>query len=163
MAKGISDISNFAVRMFLKEMGKSYDLQRGYVTYTKPQFKVVLEYFDSRCCFCGNASQKLTGDHLVPINRTSLGLEAWGNVVPACSSCNSSKHSKDWDEFLKKTAGEYYEDRHDRINGFVEKYGYSPSVESIRLAVEELYEETGGIVQELIKLKVRRALTRSEM
>jgi hypothetical protein len=149
--------------MFLQEMGRAYDLQRGYLAYTNRQFKVVLEHFDHICCFCGSASEKLTKDHLVPINRTSLGLEAWGNVVPACISCNSSKHSKDWNEFLKKTAGVCYEDRHNRINGFVEKYGYSPSVESIRLAVEELYEETGAIVQELIKLKTRRALIRSEM
>ncbi len=161
MAKGISDISNFAVRMFLQEMGKYHDMAKGLPAYSKKHFPEVLKFFNHECCFCGNATNKLTGDHLIPINKTALGLEAWGNIVPACSDCNSRKHSKDWETFLFAVAGEKSEQRRSKIIEFVTKYEYSPDVDSIRIAVEELYEESGGIVMELVRLKTARALSRS--
>ena len=120
------------------------------------------EYFNNECCFCGNNQIKLTGDHLVPINKTSLGLEAWGNIVPACSDCNSQKHSKDWVSFLFNVAGSLSKQRQKKIEEFIAKYQYSPDVDAIRIAVEELYEESGAIVLELIRLKTSRALARSK-
>ena len=162
MAKGISDVSNFAVRIFLQEMGKFHDQAKGFPAYSKKHFLEVKEFFNNECCFCGNTKSKLTGDHLIPINKTALGLEAWGNIVPACSDCNSTKHSKDWESFLFGIAGEFADQRRKRIEEFVAKYDYSPDVNSIRIAVEELYEESGGIVLELIRLKTNRALARSK-
>ena len=162
MAKGISDVSNFAVRIFLQEMGKFHDQAKGFPAYSKKHFPEVKEFFSNECCFCGDSKSKLTGDHLVPINKSALGLEAWGNIVPACSDCNSTKHSKDWETFLNGIAGESSEKRRKKIKDFIVKYDYSPDVSSIRIAVEELYEESGGIVLELIRLKTIRALARSK-
>jgi hypothetical protein len=162
MAKGISDVSNFAVRIFLQEMGKFHDQAKGFPVYSKKHFSEVKEFFGNECCFCGDSESKLTGDHLVPINKTALGLEAWGNIVPACGDCNSTKHSKEWEVFLADVAGGLHEERHSRIKGFIAKYDYSPDIDSIRIAVEELYEESGGIVLELIRLKTSRALSRSK-
>jgi hypothetical protein len=161
VAKGISDISNFAVRIFLQKMGVAHDESKGFSPYSKKDFRQIKEYFNNECCFCGNDTIRLTGDHLIPINKTSLGLEAWGNVVPACSECNSQKHSKNWVLFLNSVSGSQSEQRQKKIEGFIAKYQYSPDVDAIRIAVEELYEESGAIVLELIRLKTTRALTRS--
>ena len=43
------------------------------------------------------------------------------------------------------------------------KYDYSPSVEPIRVAVEELYDEAGAIVLELIRLKLKRIAASSDI
>ena len=48
-----------------------------------------------RCQYCGRASyelrtrESLTRDHVVPMSRG--GLNAWTNVVTACSACNTRK------------------------------------------------------------------------
>ena len=48
-----------------------------------------------RCQYCGRAigelrpREALTRDHVVPISRG--GLNVWGNVVTACSPCNTRK------------------------------------------------------------------------
>src|SRR5438445_8889606 len=39
-------------------------------------------------------------DHLIPTNKTSLGLHAWGNIVPACADCNGKKQGSDWRDFI---------------------------------------------------------------
>jgi hypothetical protein len=160
MTKGISDISNTAVRIFLQEMGKAYDIERKLPPYSKKHFTEVKGFFQNTCCFCGidGTSTRLIADHLVPINRTSLGLEAWGNLVPSCGNCNEKKHKRDWIEFLKEVAGEDFQTKKDIIQEFVQKYHYSPNHESISLAVEELYEESGAIAMQLVLVKLRRAM-----
>lgn len=163
MAKGKADISNLAIRILLQEMGKKYDSKRELPPWSKKYFPEVMAYFDNKCCYCGTDRKKLHGDHLVPINRSSLGLDAWGNVLPACQDCNSSKQSSDWVEFLQQKSDEEFQMRHDRIQSFVAKYDYSPSVEPIRVAVEELYDEAGAIVLELIRLKLKRIEANSDI
>ena len=31
------------------------------------------------------------------MNRTAVGLHAWGNIVPACKLCNDAKAGNAWD------------------------------------------------------------------
>jgi len=48
------------------------------------------------CVYCGVAATSV--DHIRPLARG--GYETAGNLVPACGSCNSSKHDRlliDWD------------------------------------------------------------------
>jgi hypothetical protein len=103
MARGRADIANTALRIFLQEMGAAYDQERGLVPYGGPtDFATVKGFFGGRCCYC---DIELTGnspaqDHLIPMNKTSLGLHAWGNVVPACGSCNAKKQGGDWRDFV---------------------------------------------------------------
>lgn len=47
--------------------------------------------FNRRCAYCG-ATGDLHMDHVVPLSRG--GTHTIGNVVPACPSCNLSKHNK---------------------------------------------------------------------
>lgn len=47
--------------------------------------------YDNRCAYCREA-RPLTMDHVVPLIRG--GSNTIGNILPACASCNSSKHGR---------------------------------------------------------------------
>lgn len=58
---------------------------------TATEWTETKEYFDHRCAYCGRQPEKLTIDHIVPLSRG--GAHTKENIVPACRSCNSSKHN----------------------------------------------------------------------
>ena len=61
------------------------------------------------------------------MNKTSLGLHAWGNVVPCCSPCNNEKQQKPWKDFIKIKAGNNAQkriERTERIQEFVSSKNY---------------------------------------
>jgi len=100
LARSKSDISNSALRIFLQEVGKFYDKERGFEPFgpkKKQKFELLI-FFNNECCFCGaEISEKtLSQDHLIPMNKAALGLHAWGNVEPCCRDCNNEKQQKDW-------------------------------------------------------------------
>ena len=80
MARSKSDISNSALRIFLQDVGKFYDVERGYEVYVpkKGQKTELLESFNYECCYCGVKinERSLSQDHLIPMNKASLGLHA---------------------------------------------------------------------------------------
>lgn len=94
-AKARSDIANTAVRIFLQDFGAEYDTLRGKEKYAKAKhLPEIAEFFGNRCCYCGmefELGQPAVQDHLVPLNRTNLGLHAWGNIVPSCGPCITSR------------------------------------------------------------------------
>lgn len=47
--------------------------------------------YNSPCAYCGS-NDKITLDHIVPINRG--GAHSIGNLAPACEHCNKSKSDK---------------------------------------------------------------------
>lgn len=53
--------------------------------------KELKRLYNSPCFYCGS-TDKITADHIVPISRG--GTHSIGNLVPACSFCNGSKHNK---------------------------------------------------------------------
>lgn len=158
MAKTRSDIANTAVRIFLQEMGKEYDMERGLEPFAKKHLRAeVLDFFEGRCCFCGDdlPPSKVNGDHLIPTNKTDLGLDAWGNIVPACNPCNSTKHGKDWRDFIIQQAGPDARERHQRMGDFLKKYPYKPAYD-LASTVAALYNEAGAVGMALIHEKVER-------
>lgn len=123
MARSKSDISNSAIRIFLQDVGRYYDEVRGFEPFG-PKVKQkdeLLEFFDYSCCFCGVeiCRKSLSQDHLIPMNKTALGLHAWGNVVPCCQSCNNEKQQKPWQQFIKSKAGTDGPAREKKIHDFV--------------------------------------------
>jgi len=158
MARSQADIANTAVRIFLQDMGVAYDEMRGYLPYQKRNFPEICSYFSNRCCYCAeDLSPKTTAqDHLIPLNKSELGLHAWGNIVPACQDCNSVKQGKPWQDFLVKTAGPHTQERYQRIQDFVTKYRYAPELRSLRDTADELYAEVGAIAMTLIAAKIVR-------
>ena len=158
MARGRPDIANTALRIFLQEMGAAYDEERGLTPYRGAKdFAKIQQFFGGRCCYCdielvvGATAQ----DHLIPLNKTGLGLHAWGNVVPACQACNAKKQGGDWRDFIIERAGPQAGERHARMKAFLEEYAYKPA-QDLRDVAEELYEEVGAIAMTLINSKVKR-------
>jgi len=60
---------------------------------------LLLELFDRRCAYC--QAEATTWDHVVPVARG--GKTEAGNIVPACSSCNSSKKASLLASWLART------------------------------------------------------------
>lgn len=158
--KSKSDISNSAIRMLLQEAGAFYDEARGLRKFnTKSDtWKEVLKYFLNSCSYCGTKldGDETTNDHLVPINKTALGLHAWGNIVPCCRRCNKEKHFGDWRHFLRKKSGKSYRVRETRIANFQKSFGYDPSLKLSGIA-NNLYEDIGEVSATLIKLRLKQA------
>lgn len=72
---------------------------KGQSELTEKQWDACITFFDSECCYCGK-SGKLTKDHLQPLKEG--GALEIANVVPACSSCNSSKKANQWLAWFQK-------------------------------------------------------------
>ena len=159
MPRGRPDIANTALRIFLQELGAAYDAERGRPPYKGGKhFNEVKEFFGGRCCYCGVEFGPTTPpvqDHLIPMNKGDLGLHAWGNVVPACQTCNARKQGQDWRDFILVRAGSDAAERHARVKDFLKHYDYRPSFEA-RAVAEELYDEVGSIAMTLIGAKIKR-------
>jgi hypothetical protein len=157
--RGRPDIANTAVRIFLHEMGIAYDEERGKEPYKKAKhFGEVQDFFGGRCCYCAAdfAQTEAVEDHLIPTNKTDLGLHAWGNIVPACRACNAKKQGSDWRDFIIERAGADAGERHARMRAFLSEYDYQPSAD-LRDVAGELYDEVGEIAMTLIRAKIKRA------
>lgn len=159
--KSKSDISNSAIRMLLQEAGSFYDESRGFKKFSvnNSEWQKVLNLFSNSCCYCGMQlnSGNATRDHLVPINKTSLGLHAWGNIVPCCQQCNKEKHFGDWKLFVKsKNDNSTYNIRLERIYEYQNKYKYDPNL-SLKEIANNLYEDVGEVASVLVKLRLRQA------
>lgn len=161
MARSKSDIANSAIRIFLQDVGKFYDKARGFEPFgpKMAQKEVLLEFFDSRCCFCGReiTISNLSQDHLIPMNKANLGLHAWGNVVPCCAPCNSRKQKRPWKEFLVEVASEESSRlRMQRIEEFVVAKKYDPKL-NLHQYADNLYEDVGEVAMTLIQLRYKHA------
>ncbi len=161
MARSKSDIANSAIRIFLQKVGVFYDEERGLEKFvpTKIQKITLLELFDYVCCYCGRTidEKTISQDHLIPLNKASLGLHAWGNVVPCCKECNNEKQQKQWKEFLgTKAKGSTYKQREKIIKGFVKKMDYQPNLHIDEFA-NNLYQDVGEVSMTLIGLRLRQA------
>lgn len=163
MARSKADISNTAIRMFLQDVGKFYDELRELTPYrgTSSQKQEILSFFDGLCCYCGVGIglQTMNQDHLIPMNRVSLGLHAWGNVVPSCAGCNSKKQHKSWESYLAECCSEelkYEAERKANIIRFMEHYQYEPNLELEDVAYN-LYQDVGEVSKTLIDLRLGQA------
>jgi hypothetical protein len=159
MPRGQSDIANTALRIFLQEMGAAYDVERGRTPFRSGRdFEEVKEFFGGRCCYCAeqfSPARPAVQDHLIAMNKLSLGLHAWGNIVPTCAPCNAKKQGGDWREFIIERAGSHASERHARVKAFVDQYGYKPSID-LHAAAEDLYDEVGSVAMTLVRTKIRR-------
>jgi len=140
-------------------MGAAYDEERGFPVYDgKKHFPSGRTFFEERCCYCGSdlVPGYVAQDHLVPMNKTSLGLHAWGNIVPACDVCNAKKQGQPWQDYLVQRAGAHASERYQKVNAFVAEHKYAPDLVDLRGVAEELYDEVGTIAMTLVSMKVKR-------
>jgi hypothetical protein len=67
--------------------------------------RAIKERWHCRCAYCGKTydTTKLTLDHVKP--KAYGGANHTSNLVPACRSCNKSKGSSNWLDFMRSTFG----------------------------------------------------------
>lgn len=70
-------------------------------TLTDEQWQKIVAIHFGRCHYCGIKSDKLHQEHKIPVVKGG-GYTA-ENIVPACSRCNQSKHTKDYKKFVKSS------------------------------------------------------------
>ena len=64
-----------------------------------PQWEQTKAHFEGRCAYCRKMTERPTRDHLIPLSKG--GTYTMGNIIPACRSCNSRKHTKDAREWME--------------------------------------------------------------
>jgi hypothetical protein len=113
---------------------KNPDKMRGYrLTHesnkthkiSKKELNELYKYADFKCMFCDITEEyskyyygeKLHKDHA--INNGSNGID---NCILACKGCNSSKHTKDWDEWFTPNNPIYDENNYNRIKEWFNKF-----------------------------------------
>lgn len=69
-------------------------------SYSAKEWDDLCRSYLGACVYCGVQPEKLTADHIVPLSKG--GSNFIENIVPACKSCNSSKHNKSLLSFLFK-------------------------------------------------------------
>lgn len=60
--------------------------------FTPAQWQQVVDFYGHACAYCGGPYEH--DDHHIPLAKG--GADAIYNLVPACSSCNSTKQAKLW-------------------------------------------------------------------
>jgi len=64
----------------------------GYCNFTGGDWEKLKRQYGYCCAYCGEKSEKLEMDHVIPITR--MGRHAIANILPACRRCNISKFNK---------------------------------------------------------------------
>lgn len=87
----IGDAQNLAIRTVL---------DRTQPGPTTAEWHATIKEFGDACAYCQLPASDLDGplvfEHIVGINKTDLGENVIGNVVPACPACNSEKLQQDY-------------------------------------------------------------------
>lgn len=85
--------------------------------------------FGGRCGYCGAKPEKVVIDHVVPIERSHLeprgfDVNAEGNLMPACSSCNNYKTCLSLEEFRRQIGLQVSRARENSVNfRLAERFG----------------------------------------
>lgn len=65
---------------------------------TNAEWQSLIDVWENKCAYCEVFVDNPTQDHIVPLIKG--GQHTMDNILPACTSCNLSKGSKDLGEFL---------------------------------------------------------------
>lgn len=88
---------------------QSRRLSESIVKFPLDHWIELVSRFNGWCPYCGEYTEKLTVDHVVPIS--AGGTNTIENLIPCCSSCNSKKGAKLLDQFVQ-----YLLDREEAAN-----------------------------------------------
>jgi 5-methylcytosine-specific restriction endonuclease McrA len=79
-------------------------------TLTREEWLKCLFHFNHECCYCGNKKKRITHEHFIPLSKG--GEYSKLNVLPVCSSCNSSKRDKDFLDWYQQQ--EFYSEKREK-------------------------------------------------
>jgi len=97
-------------------------------SYTVEQWTQCKEQFNNSCAYCGR-ELKLTREHFTPL--LNGGEYTINNIIPVCSSCNSSKGAKDFFTWFPNQ-GFYSKQRENKILKYL---GYNKETKIQQLAL----------------------------
>jgi 5-methylcytosine-specific restriction endonuclease McrA len=81
--------------------------------FTDDGWRRILAAFGHRCAYCGGEGDPLEQEHVIAISLG--GHDLLSNLVPACESCNSSKHASELDDWLKRKGKRFEREARERI------------------------------------------------
>ena len=84
---------------------------------TLEEWETIKEEFSFSCAYCGKPLKNFTQDHLIPL--TEGGEYTRANIIPACKSCNSSKHTSPFVEWYRRQSF-YSPEREAHILSYIE-------------------------------------------
>ena len=84
---------------------------------TEEEWYETLEYFNNECAYCGDSESGLAQEHVIPVSKG--GPYTQENIIPACQSCNSSKHVADLEGWYLSYE-HYDEERLNKILDYIE-------------------------------------------
>lgn len=136
----IGNAQNLLVRNILSNFGAE--------SFREEHWQQVIDAFGNRCAYCGQEGELLM-DHVVPINKQSLGEHRLGNLVPCCRACNADKGDKDFRAFLSTRP-----ERIAVIETHMEYHNYVPIGENaqIRQIIELAHKEVGQVAGRYIAI-----------
>lgn len=87
-------------------------------TLTQQEWEEAKAEFNYKCAYCGQPTDRLTQDHVIPVSKGGGYTKI--NIIPACKSCNSSKHTTPLLEWYKRQTF-YSEDRYEHIAEYLQR------------------------------------------
>lgn len=111
---------------------------------TAAEWHATIKEFGDACAYCQHPASDLDGplvfEHIVGINKTDLGENVIGNVVPACPACNSEKLQQDYRTWIATSPR--ISDRAGvlaAIEAHMARHGYVPLKELLGTDNQRLY------------------------
>jgi hypothetical protein len=143
--------SNAAVRAALTILGERRDaavlgLAPGNLRGKKIR-AALLEEFEGRCAYCEKTlKDDFHVDHMVPMNRASLGLHMYGNLVPACMQCNGDKKALTLEVFIQKTKLPKGKSIQTKLQKRAVKYGADLDSKQVKQLMEAMYQQISDLI-----------------
>lgn len=97
--KAARDLYATDTRYRLERRQHAHSRKRGVAPISPDHQLALTEEFQGACAYCGHGAT--SWDHIIPVSEG--GGSTKENIVPACSSCNSSKKNQDLIRWLNRT------------------------------------------------------------
>lgn len=150
------DAANIFVRCMLSDLS---DMLGG---CSKEDIDKTIKYFDYKCPFTGDDIRELyysdnwVLDHLIPHNRTDLGLNIYGNLIVTTKETNAKKSKKDFETFIMNDTDGTEEEKYLRIQKlkkFQHDSGYFEKVKNLDKIKDVFQQEDDAIQNRLVDLQ----------
>lgn len=106
-----------------KYRNKKYMVNHTNHKITQEEWEACLDYFDWSCAYCGylyDVHLEIEGQQLHKDHINHNGHDYIDNCAPACRTCNTSKHDKEFNEWYNENNPSYKEERLSKIIHWLE-------------------------------------------
>ena len=146
--------ANSMTRTLLTLIGEQRDFQALGLTPGQLQGKKIrkslMEEFNNACAYCGTSLTDATMemDHVIPMNKASVGLHMYGNLVPSCRPCNTAKHFSSLEQFAASHPDRVSGASIARIQDRAIRHGADLDTQPLREFIETFYASMAPLIEE---------------